>query len=377
MISFSFFNHLSERLECPKCGTDNPVPERLVDHIPWSPTKPCGRGSPQGRFQKHKTGRFMDPCEYTNITFELHLCPWDSWVTTHSVADINRVDPSHSTIMTETRRNPHRNVRRKHFHLGAINDVQASSPSTSTDVDMTFSPRSRSTPFSIVEAPKHGSFLVALDFGTALTSVSYFKFDAEQRPSSILTSEVKSIMNWPSSPQHSQRKAIAVPSESWYLNGEYLWGYQVRKKVKSLTSSSDGAASESIIRFSKLLLSDRGQLSEEVEEILDRMGKDNMSVIKDYLSEIFLHTRNQLEELENFCEQCHLELTLCVPSGWRSETMFRLTKIVDEATTETGLRGSSFDFFIIEEPEAAATLALNDDNIRGNLKVRLVCSLLR
>jgi hypothetical protein len=46
-----------------------------------------------------------------------------------------------------------------------------------------------------------------------------------------------------------------VPSESWYRDeGEYLWGYTVQQKLRTMSKGEDVSCTNRVIRLAKLLL---------------------------------------------------------------------------------------------------------------------------
>ena len=265
------------------------------------------------------------------------------------------------------RTNPVRRVRRKLNHdqpTSAITDCSRDDSSARTDRE-----------------PNSTRFLVALDYGTTYTSVSYLKFNAECPPAEVFPSSIKSVRNW--SPVETQRYSPGcpiVPSESWYHNGQYFWGYEVRQRLHNLDVPETGVAN-SVIRFAKLLLDDDetkdgGELG-RIKCALENMGKSPANAVKDYLIKVFVHSREYMHERDGFSRECQIELVLCVPSGWSSRTMFRLQQIVIEAVEETGFAGPEFSVYIVEEPEAAATRALEHPEVKRLIDVSMNCLFIR
>ncbi|KAH8700711.1 hypothetical protein BGW36DRAFT_425525 [Talaromyces proteolyticus] len=201
-------------------------------------------------------------------------------------------------------------------------------------------------------------FLVALDFGTANTSVSYLKFDPKNPPTRLHSSDIKSIRSWPNSPSktnHTNARSANVPSESWYLNGEYLWGYSVRRRIQKPQPSDTITESKNVIKFSKLLLQDGGRSFPWLIELLHRINKTPHEVIKDYLIQIFMHTKNELKKHEDFKDSsAAVDLVICIPAGWSSKAQIDMQIIMQEVAKEVDFGYRDFEPFIIHEPDAAA-----------------------
>jgi molecular chaperone DnaK (HSP70) len=262
--------------------------------------------------------------------------------------------------------NPPRRVRRRLPQQLAATDTE------SEDTVMVDAPPSESLPRA-----RNGSqtkYLVALDYGTTYTSVSYIKYDPGKPPLTLRGQEIKSIRGWANAATlFSDQNSPGVPSESWYLDGEYLWGYKVRQRLRCQPNERLNS-SNSIIRFSKLLLDDNDITSDsrlELKKILRKIGKTEHEVIKDYLMEIFKHTKKQLIERENFNTACEVELVLCVPAGWSAEALRRMQEVFGDVIDETQF-GSIFNLFILHEPEAAAAYVL--EALSGHADIRVCIS---
>lgn len=209
------------------------------------------------------------------------------------------------------------------------------------------------------------TYIVGLDFGTTMTSVSYYRFKSGRRPAKVPQSKIKDITDWPFAGRDQQRGE--VPSESLYLEGSYYWGYQARQKLEQFHYS--GGASDlanGLIKFTKLLLADADLREEDetddqlrgVRETLRHLGKTVHDAVKDYLVEVFRFAKDYLTDEVNFTESSEVELSLSVPAGWSIEASWSLQQIVREAATETTF-GQVSSFFIINEPEAASAFALD------------------
>lgn len=264
------------------------------------------------------------------------------------------------------RTNPSRRVRQKRYHdfsnieIDSTISLQTEDDSaTTTSTTSTTTTTDRGEPATVSnEEQQSYKFLVALDFGTANTSVSYLKFDPENPPTRLHSSKIKSIKSWPDSKSHAYHtnaSAASVPSESWYLNGEYLWGYSVRRKVENPQDPDNIIQSENIIKLAKLLLQDDGATLPNLVELLSRIDKSPDEVIGDYLTEVLRHTKSQLKELEGFRESSSaVEFVICIPAGWSSRAGIKMQIIMEKVAEELDFGYRDFEPYIINEPDAAA-----------------------
>lgn len=210
-------------------------------------------------------------------------------------------------------------------------------------------------------------FIIGLDFGTTMTSVSYYKLKSGKRPVNVGRNAIKSVTHWPGSGRDQSRGE--VPSEMIYLaSNEYYWGYEARRHLKH--AHSTGASlddSSRLIRLTKLILEDPGPKSKEndalreVKKTLRYLGKSVKDVITDYLVEVFCYTKKHLKDHETFRETSPVEFSLATPAGWAMRTSWSMQEIVREAAVKASLCQPSepLDLFIINEPEAAAAFALD------------------
>ncbi|PGH26778.1 hypothetical protein AJ80_01543 [Polytolypa hystricis UAMH7299] len=202
-------------------------------------------------------------------------------------------------------------------------------------------------------------FLVGLDYGTTYTTVSYIKYDPRDPPKAVTGNEIKYISSWPESAGHyTSQNNPQVPSESWYHKGKYYWGYDAHKKWRG----EQGYLSRSnrLIKSAKLLLIDNNSETgprRDLKQTMKRIGKEGPDVIKDYLCEVFKHTKSELTELEGYTDGCQVELAFCVPAGWSPTALLKLQTILSEIVEELNF-GTGFDPFILHEPEAAAAYVL-------------------
>lgn len=265
--------------------------------------------------------------------------------------------------------NPPRRVRRKLFHDNYIYGNEVASPATansSTEDNVT----ARGTSRSESESEPPLKFIVALDFGTTNTSVSYIKFDPEKPPTRLRSVDIKSICAWPDAASRDSRTSTYipnVPSESWYRDGEYIWGYSVQRRIREFKSSP-----QDVIKFSKLLLGDNRESASPLNELLLRLNKTAREVITDYLIQIFTHTKKMLIEEESFKDSCAVELVLCIPAGWSIAAQRDMQVIVWDVVNEVNFGRRDFEPFIIHEPEAAAAHLLESTDNFVQLEVRII-----
>lgn len=256
-----------------------------------------------------------------------------------------------------------------------------STANSTTDDGTTVRESSRSEPVN--ERPL--KFIVALDFGTTNTSVSYTKFDPENPPDSVRGATIKSIRAWPDSTSDQNDTSAYnanVPSESWYRDEEYIWGYSVQRRMEELRTS-EFKPSQDVIKFSKLLLNDKGNALTQLRGQLQRMNKTVHEVIKDYLIQVFAHTKKELIEEENFSDSCAVELVICIPAGWSIAAQRDMQMIMWDVADQVDFGKRDFEPFIIHEPEAAAAHllenmdpsdALKGENIAPQVRIILLCA---
>ncbi|KAJ5741976.1 hypothetical protein N7533_011385 [Penicillium manginii] len=222
------------------------------------------------------------------------------------------------------------------------------------------------------ESPSNFTFIVALDYGTTYTSVSYIKFDPKDRPDDIDLHEIQAIQNWPrahggTNPQNKEE----VPSESWYANGQHYWGFLAFKLRQTLQIRR-----ESIVGLNfcpKVLLSgnDEDEISrQELRQTLATLGKKETDIVTDYLVEVLRHTKIQLTLIEGYNDSCDVELVLCVPAAWDATARRDLQEIMGEVSNRAQF-GSIYNFWMIHEPEAAAAMVLESETRLGATKTRI------
>jgi len=154
----------------------------------------------------------------------------------------------------------------------------------------------------------------------------------------------------------------------------FLWGYEIQHQMRSSTSGL--SQHEHLERF-KLMLDETANtkpIRDGLRPVLAQlkrwhMIKEDHDVIADYLTKLFLHTKEQLKAGDvEFTDACPVEHVLCVPNAWSSKACRIMQKAMESAIRRSRL-GSLENLFIISEPEAAATFVLYD-NSRINVHVR-------
>jgi hypothetical protein len=155
----------------------------------------------------------------------------------------------------------------------------------------------------------------------------------------------------------------------------YHWGYGIQALMRSDTSRF--SQFRHLERF-KLMLDETPKTQIIREKLrptliqLKRWGmiKEDHDVIADYLTQLFLHTKDQLKNGNSeFTDACPVEHVLCVPNAWSSKACRVMQKAMETAIRRSRL-GSLDNLFIISEPEAAATFVLYE-NSKINVHVRV------
>lgn len=252
--------------------------------------------------------------------------------------------------------------------------ASAVTPNSSIDGNST----ARATSQSESESESPLKFIVALDFGTTNTSVSYIKFDPEKPPSRVRSADIKSICAWPDAPSRNNRTSAYdpnVPSESWYRDGEYIWGYSVQRRILE-RPGAEFEGLQDVIKFSKLLLNEDTESSSPLNELLRKINKTVQEVITDYLTQVFTHTKKKLIAEESFRDSCAVELVLCIPAGWSIAAQRDMQAIMWDVTKQVDFGHRDFEPFIIHEPEAAAAHLLESTDEFVQLVVRTILYIL-
>jgi hypothetical protein len=152
----------------------------------------------------------------------------------------------------------------------------------------------------------------------------------------------------------------------------FFWGYGTQEMTRfpgmSRTQFRRVARSKLMLDESPKTQRVRDKLRPILNQLKRRkIIKKDEDVIADYLSQLFLHTKNQLTHNHNLTESETVEHVLCVPNIWSSKACRTMQKSMETAIHRSGL-GSLNNLFIVAEPEAAATFVLHH-NINIRIKV--------
>lgn len=151
------------------------------------------------------------------------------------------------------------------------------------------------------------------------------------------------------------------------INPKYIWGYGVHQHFQHL--DADRTTFQRVTR-SKLLLDNsertkfiRQQLQHVIRE-LKEIGtiRNGMNLIVDFLTQLFVHTKQQLCQFYRFKDTDSVEFVLCVPVIWKRAACRRMQNAIREASYRSGLgkviSDSVENLYIVSEPEAAAARVL-------------------
>jgi hypothetical protein len=158
----------------------------------------------------------------------------------------------------------------------------------------------------------------------------------------------------------------------------FLWGYETQGVETQAMMRFPGVNRSQFRRIarSKLMLDD----SEKTQKVRDKLRpilnqlkcrgiiRKDEDVIADYLSRLFLHTKEELLK-HDFSDTDSVEHVLCVPNAWSSKACRTMQRTMETAICRSGL-GSLNNLFIVAEPEAAATFVLHN-NINFRIKVSI------
>jgi hypothetical protein len=243
-------------------------------------------------------------------------------------------------------------------------------------------------------------FIVAIDFGTTFSSVSFLALPRGARINDELNvhkylDEIKSIVNYPVEPPFAHLASRKeVPTEVWYSkkahpnetlleatnrpsyiitidnlegdrkhnknqgldedvdmeteedtddeeNKDTLWGYEVQSQLQCPVTNRN--QNRRMSRF-KLLLDER-DLTKKVRVDLEtnwkelkrkKIIKNKEDVIADYLKYLLSHARSELTRDHGFSDTCLVEFVLCVPSIWTPKANRIMQKSLEIAIRESG-----------------------------------------
>jgi hypothetical protein len=242
-------------------------------------------------------------------------------------------------------------------------------------------------------------FIVAIDFGTTFSSVSFLALPKDIGTNDELNShmyldKIQSIVNYPDEPRHGfQARRKEVPTEIWYPKKAYLdqtllvarnqprelatkdgfnddqeqnkeqdpaqdakmetddaddeenkdtfWGYEVQTQLRFPDTNRN--QNRRMSRF-KLLL-DASAFTERVRQDLApnlhelkrrKIIKNDEDVIADYLKYLFSHAKDELVQAHGFSDACPVEFVLCVPPIWTPKASRTMQRNMERAINESG-----------------------------------------
>jgi hypothetical protein len=143
-----------------------------------------------------------------------------------------------------------------------------------------------------------------------------------------------------------------------------------------MSAEENVSSANRIVRLAKLVLDEEEEPGSsdpllEIKNALRNVGRMAREAVTDYLTQVFMHTRQALERCEGFYPSWEVELALCVPSKWSTYAHLTMQEIALDVTAATGMQGGNFSLFIINEPEAAATFALRADALGAESELKV------
>ncbi|KAK5062683.1 hypothetical protein LTR84_004756 [Exophiala bonariae] len=268
-------------------------------------------------------------------------------------------------------------------------------------------------------------FIIAVDFGTTFSKVAFVCVDPEMRTRLIGPDSIHCIDHYPDIPIGISANAFttntSIPTELWYplpkarvgpsslpepipvdddsdssLEREWasstkedsevkdfqpsttqptrlvrpaqVWGYAVQNKI--VQNEGDSVDSRHITRF-KLML-DESDVTQTIRQAIlndvktlksAKIITQPVDLITDYLTQLFQHTKSQLEQSHALREDSSIELVLCVPTLWSEKAcrtmQIAIARALEASTLAKTEQGSVDNLFLVTEPEAAAAFALS------------------
>lgn len=255
--------------------------------------------------------------------------------------------------------------------------------------------------------------IIAVDFGTTYSAISYVDVPQGCPSYSVDPSSIRSIGNYPENYNnyYNDLMGMEVPTEVIYpldrhfrdnfnlddpeehledgdsvegpmsdedadismlsnVAEEFRWGYQVHE-VWNRPSTHSSTINQPLTRF-KLLL-DNSEMTEsvrrDVRDTISALKRKNviqgpLHVIADFLTYLLEHTRLQLRR-QGFDDSYEKEMILCVPAIWTQKACRDMQACLAVAMTRANFTGADLqnksidNLFIVSEPEAAAAHMLS------------------
>lgn len=163
-----------------------------------------------------------------------------------------------------------------------------------------------------------------------------------------------------------------LPGDSDESMQTFFWGYATPTK---LLSPDLDQCHFTQISHSKVLLDatqETSTIRNTLRRVLKKLKKSGAikkdeDIITDYLTQLFLHTKEQLTTLHGFSSASALEHVLSVPSIWSPKDCRIMQASIEIAIQNSGL-GTMENLFLVSEAEAGATFVLNRS---GKVNVRI------
>ncbi|KAI8950836.1 hypothetical protein F4801DRAFT_601851 [Xylaria longipes] len=207
-----------------------------------------------------------------------------------------------------------------------------------------------------------GVIVIGIDFGTTFTGVAYdYVKSGNQGPSDITPLP---ITLWPASGYgEANADCPKVPSRIAYPpDGKISWGQQA--------SDEQGTA----ILWFKLLLLDEHDLQlhlrgsdhiNQARQSVEKIGKDVVTVISDYLSKVWEHVLDVIIRARGrqFVNTRRFHVVVTVPAIWQDDPIQRMERALRKAgilNKRPGCPDTTHAF--VSEPEAAALAAIYGHN---------------
>jgi hypothetical protein len=193
---------------------------------------------------------------------------------------------------------------------------------------------------------------------TEMTTANDPGFDDQYDASDQDVHDIWRISEDDSSDENEDLVPHPLPVDNEIRN--FVWGYGIQE----LTTPDMIHRDYNRIARSKLLL-DRSTKTQKVRDqlrpILTRLKRskkirEDEDVIADYLTQLFLHTKEQLRS-SGISNASPIEHVLCVPVVWKPQALRKMQKAMATAIRKSEF-GSIDNLFLVSEAEAAAAYVL-------------------
>ncbi|KAF2678256.1 hypothetical protein K458DRAFT_317433 [Lentithecium fluviatile CBS 122367] len=224
-------------------------------------------------------------------------------------------------------------------------------------------------------------FVLAIDFGTTYTSITFAKRTGRKKPVPL------TVENFPGD-RCLGRNGTQVPTEGLAsrtrrskkrtlpnaaLFHKFIYGYEIHRFFELPDFDKDRVIYEAPIHVQrmKLLLDRTGygdEARKELRKVLDQLKtdghiEDDQDVIRDLLTSYLNHCKHVLQMDHDFHERSSVEVVFCVPVCWSLQANAIMSNCVTAAMARAkfGITANSqaANLFMVNEAEAAATNALS------------------